>query len=334
VLAATAGAEAVPSYLGGQGGGDATPIRVTTEAPPTTTTTAAPPGSWIADAIANDVANAQTRSAVGPGARTNIGVSACPAPRQDETDAARDAARNFGRPPLMPPGGPVRVLVIGDSLACSVNVGIEPAAAPDVVTRQIAMVGCGVVSDEVYDAKEPYPLSTERCNQIVQGRLYDALQTFRPAVVLWVSTWERMPTVDHDKVLVPGSIIWRAVMRGRMDALYARIREAGARVVIATVAPPAPAGMLHGGRIVSPEFDYRFAIMNDEIRRFAGRHQEGITLIDLAHRLCPDGPQCPAQVDGIEPRHDDGVHFPPVGSAWLTHWMLPALLGPPGQTLG
>jgi hypothetical protein len=53
----------------------------------------------------------------------------------------------------------------------------------------------------------------------------------------------------------------------------------------------------------------------------------------MDHRLCPDGSPCPAVVDGIEPRHDDGVHLPPVGSVWLTRWMLPALLGPPGQTL-
>jgi peptidoglycan/LPS O-acetylase OafA/YrhL len=330
LFAATAGAEAVPSYLGGQGGSDPTPIKVTSEAPPTTTTTAAAPGTRIAAAIANDVANAQTRSAIGPGGRTNIGISVCPEPRRDEIDAAADAARNFGPPPPMPAGGPLRVLVVGDSLACSVNVGLEPAAAPDLVTKQIAMVGCGVVSDEVYDAKEPYPLLTEHCDRIVQGRLYSALQTFRPAVVLWVSSWERMPIVEHDKVFVPGSIAWRAVLRGRMDAVYTRIREAGARVVITTVAPPAPAGMINGGRIVSPEFDYRFGILDDEIRQFAARHQEGVSLVDLDRKLCPDGPQCPAAVDGIEPRHDDGSHFPPVGSAWLTHWMLPTLLAPPG----
>jgi peptidoglycan/LPS O-acetylase OafA/YrhL len=329
LLAATAGAEAIPSYLSG----DSKAIRVATEAPSTTTTTAAPPGSLLAAAIGNDIAHAETRSAIGPGGRTNIGVSGCPEPRRDEIDAARDAAHNFGPPPPMPAGGPLRVLVIGDSLACSVNIGLEPAAAPDLVTKQIAMVGCGVVSDEVYDAKEPYPLYTEQCNRLVQNRLFSALRTFRPNVVLWVSTWERMPTVERDKVFVPGSIAWRAVMRGRMDAVYARIREGGARVVIATVASPAPAGMLHGGRIVSPEFDYRFELMNEEIRAFAARHQEGITLIDLAHKLCPSGPQCPAGIDGIEPRHDDGVHFPAVGSAWLTHWMLPTLLGPPGQTL-
>ena len=67
------------------------------------------------------------------------------------------------------------------------------------------------MSDEVYDAAEPYPLYTEKCNRLVQSRLYNALRTFRPNVVLWVSTWERMPTVEHDKVFVPGSIAWHAV---------------------------------------------------------------------------------------------------------------------------
>jgi hypothetical protein len=225
------------------------------------------------------------------------------------------------------------VLIVGDSLACAVNIGLGPAGAPALVTSQVAMTGCGVVADEVYDTDEPYPRLTENCHRIVQGRIYQALRTFQPKVVLWVSTWERMPTVDHDKVLATGSLAWRAVMRARMDSLYALIRASGARVVIATIAPPAPAGMIGGGRITSPRFDYRFGIMDDEIRQFAARHPDGVSLVDLAQKLCPEGPQCPAVVDGLELRQNDGVHFPPVGSAWFTRWILPTLLGPPGQTL-
>jgi hypothetical protein len=331
LVAATTGASAVPSYLGGPGGAVGKPT--VTTAPPTTTTTAAAPGTQLAAELSSELNAAPIRSEIGPGGRTQIGISACRHPRQDETDAARDAAKNLGHPPSMPPGGPEKVLIVGDSLACAVNIGLEPASAGTVVSDQVAMTGCGVVSDEVYDSEEPYPLLTENCNRIVQGRLYEALRDFKPDVVLWVSTWERMPTVDHDKVLATGSLAWRAVMRNRMDAVYQRIREAGARLVIATIASPAPAALIGGGRIVTPKFDYRFGIMDDEIRQFAARHPEGITLIDLQHKLCPNGGQCPAVVDGLEVRRDDGVHFPPVGSAWFARWMLPTLLGPPGQTL-
>ena len=85
---------------------------------------------------------------------------------------------------------------------------------------------------------------------------------------------------------------------------------------------------------MSPEFDYRFEIMNEEIRAFAGPSPGGHHARRRGAAALPERRRSarPA-VDGIEPRHDDGVHFPPVGSAWLTHWMLPTLLGPPGQTL-
>ena len=321
IVAATAGAESVPSYLAGGG----TPVvklgKPTGPTVTTATTVPLPPA---------DFEGAQTRSALGPGARANIGVSGCPNPRRDELAAARSVARTTGTAPPAQPGGPVRVLVIGDSLACSVNVGLEPAGQPTIVTRQIAMVGCGVVSDEVFDQEEPYPKFTEKCHQIVTSREQDALARFHPNVVLWISTWERFNLVDADKVLTTGSEAWHHALQSRMDAAYALFASTGARVVIATVAPPAPAAMINGGRIVSPKFDWRFASMNGEIEAFAARHRDGVTLVDVARKVCPAGPQCPADVDGIQPRHDDGVHFPPEGSVWLTrNLLLPALLPPP-----
>ncbi|MGZ4691685.1 MAG: acyltransferase family protein [Acidimicrobiia bacterium] len=320
ILASTAGAEPIPSYLAG-GAKPASSLGVKTGSTATTATTAPLPAAVFE--------GAETRSTLGPGSRTNIGVSACPDPRSDELAAARTAARRAGPGPLPQPGGPVRVLVIGDSLACSVNVGLEPAAQPAIVTRQIAMVGCGVVSDEVYAHDDPYPKLTEQCHRIVTGREQDALVRFHPKVVLWISTWERFNLVDQDKVLTTGSEAWHDVLQRRMDAAYAMFAASGARVVITTVAPPAPAALMHGGRVVGPQFDWRFGSLNEAIEEFAARHPDGVTLVDVARKVCPEGLNCPAVVDGFEPRHVDGFHFQPEGAVWLTRWMLPALLTPP-----
>jgi len=56
------------------------------------------------------------------------------------------------------------------------------------------------------------------------------------------------------------------------------------------------------------------------------RHPAGARLVDIAKELCPDGPPCPAEVDGVEPRGLDGAHFDPEGSVWLARWMLPQIL--------
>ena len=49
-------------------------------------------------------------------------------------------------------------------------------------------------------------------------------------------------------------------------------------------------------------------------------------VIDVAKKVCPNGPPCPAHVDGVEPRKLDGAHFDPASSVWLARWMLPRIL--------
>jgi sugar lactone lactonase YvrE len=60
------------------------------------------------------------------------------------------------------------------------------------------------------------------------------------------------------------------------------------------------------------------------LRRFAARHPGRITVIDLARRLCPQGPPCRPVVDGRQPR-PDGAHFDAPGSVWAAHWVLAQL---------
>jgi hypothetical protein len=219
----------------------------------------------------------------------------------------------------------VRVLVVGDSLGCSVAIGLAAAGAPAVAAHEATIVGCGVVSDQVYDEREPFPRGTEHCARYAPVIEQAALSRFRPDVVLWVSTWERMNLVVGDHLVRTGSAAWRAELQRRLELGYRRLAAHGARVAFMTVAAPAPAGMVGGGRIVGPGFDWRFRALNDELARFVAVHP-GTTLVDTARHLCPAGPPCPARVVDIEPRPEDGVHFDSAGSVWLTRWMLPQLL--------
>ena len=50
--------------------------------------------------------------------------------------------------------------------------------------------------------------------------------------------------------------------------------------------------------------------LNALLRRFQARHRGEVTLVDLATKLCPNGPPCPAKVDGLHAR-PDGRHFTP-----------------------
>jgi hypothetical protein len=263
------------------------------------------------------------------GAVGHLGVVACPAPEPDER--AQAAAEVAATGPVAAAGGPVRVLVVGDSLGCSVAVGLGPGGAPVVDMREATIVGCGVVSGQVFDEREPFPSGTERCAAFTAALEQAALDAFRPHVVLWVSTWERFNLVVGDQLVRTGSAAWRAELQRRLELGSRRLTAGGARLVLMTVAAPAPASMLGGGRVVGPGFDWRFRPLNEELTRFAATHP-GTGLVDAAARICPGGPPCPALVDGREPRRGDGVHFHPAGAVWLSRWMLPELLAAPSTS--
>ena len=56
--------------------------------------------------------------------------------------------------------------------------------------------------------------------------------------------------------------------------------------------------------------DDGYVRLNALLRRFAARHTDNVTLVDLAAKLCPSGPPCPERVDGLHAR-PDGRHFTP-----------------------
>jgi peptidoglycan/LPS O-acetylase OafA/YrhL len=311
LVVATAGASTPPSYLGG-GGGLPAPRRIVNIDDST--------GAAAAEGESSPGVNFRTGGAV-----AHLGIVECPPPRADEKQRAAAAVASRGAPPPVPPGGRVRVLVVGDSLGCSIAIGLGPAGAPALEVRQATIVGCGVVSDQVFDEKEPFPRGTENCAYYAPTVEAEAMAEFRPDLVLWISTWERFPLVVGDRLLRTGTPAWSRELQHRLEKGYRRLTKDGARLAFVTVAPPAPASMLDGGRIVSPEFDYRFPAMNAELLRFVATHPD-TRLIDVATKVCPHGAPCPTSVGHAEPRHGDGVHFQPQGAVWLTRWMLPQLL--------
>ncbi len=314
LVAGTVGATSPPSYIGGAGGAATTP---STRASQVRTVT---PGAGSGELTASPGVDFRTGGAVAP-----LGIVNCPPPRTDERQGASDAVKKSGAAPKPRPGGPLKVLVVGDSLGCSVAVGLGPAGAPAIVAQQATIVGCGVVSDQVFDEAEPFPRGTENCPRLVSDLESRALARFRPDLVLWVSTWERFNLVEGNHLLPTGSEAWKQELQRRLTAGYQRLTAEGARLAFVTVAAPAPASMINGGRIVSPRFDWRFPAMDKQLALFVAAHPD-TRVIDVAAKLCPHGAPCPSKVDGAEPRNGDGVHFDPPGSVWLARWMLPKIL--------
>jgi lysophospholipase L1-like esterase len=104
-----------------------------------------------------------------------------------------------------------------------------------------------------------------------------------------------------------------------------RVTRRGAHVVIATQPPPV-AGLfitLNDDEMAAQQ--EAFARLNVQLLKFAGRHPDDVTLVDLAGKVCPGDPPCPLRVDGIKVRPLDGGHFSPQAAVWLSKWLLPTL---------
>jgi hypothetical protein len=107
----------------------------------------------------------------------------------------------------------------------------------------------------------------------------------------------------------------------RMDAALARLTAGGAHVVMITEAAPAP-NPAQGTQTTSIKADDDgYARLNALLARFQARHADQVTLVDLASKLCPSGPPCPAVVDGLHAR-PDGRHFTPTAATWAARYIL------------
>jgi peptidoglycan/LPS O-acetylase OafA/YrhL len=247
----------------------------------------------------------------------------CGAPRAEEAAQARARLR-ADHPHRLPAGlRDQRILLVGDSTACSLWPGLRAVGnANGMTTAQAAVFGCGVASGEIATTRnEQITPHSERCPQLVDDALRAELPKARPDVVIWMSVWEKSDVVEDGRTLVNGTPAGDKVMLARMDEALRRLTLGNAHVVLVTAPAPAPndaQGTQNTSNAVDDASYRRLASIN---RRFAKRHPDRVTLVDLGTQLCPQGPPCPEIVRGERVR-PDGRHFTPGAAAHYSEWLL------------
>jgi len=251
----------------------------------------------------------------------------CGTPRANETREAEATARRLGAPGARDSGSRLRVLLLGDSTACSLFPGLVAAGhqvGADVA--QASVFGCGVASGQITTTRhEQITLHSERCPEMVDPDVRHGIEKLKPNVVLWMSIWEKSDLLRNGKVLVSGTKAGDHEILRRMDSALTRVTAGGAKVVMVTEAAPAPNDAQGTNNTSNKIDDAGYARLNNIQRRFAAQHRDKVVLVDLASRVCPGGPPCPAEVDGIRLR-PDGRHFTPEAAAIEAHWLLPKLV--------
>ena len=216
-----------------------------------------------------------------------------------------------------------RVLLVGDSTACSLWPGLNAVGnAVGMATYQGAVFGCGIASGEITTTRnESITPHSSRCAALVSWALPNALARARPTVVLWMSAWEKSDLVVGGHTVVANTPQWEAEIMSRMDGAVALLTAGGARAVVVTEAAPAPNPAQRSETTDPKADDAGYVRLNALLRRFQARHPDKVTLADLATKLCRSGPPCPALVAGTQPR-PDGRHFTPAAATWAARWLL------------
>lgn len=321
VLASSTGATAAPSYLSGS----QTPV-FDYAGPPATPPSSVPaaPGPTTPKAKLPTVSFTPPK----PNFIWALGDPLfCGTPRPSETKEALTEARKLG-PPAVPSSAPnLKILILGDSTACSLFPGMKAVGdeAGESVA-QAAVFGCGMASGQITTTRgEQITPHSERCPQMVEAAQVPALAQMRPDVVIWMSLWEKSDMVANGKTLVSGTAAGDAEMLRRMNADLARVTAYGAKVVLVSIAAPAPNDAETTNDVNKSVDDASYARLDAINTRFVSMHPDQVTLVDLAHHLCPSGPPCPETVDGIRTR-PDGRHFTPTAAALESQWLLPRVV--------
>jgi peptidoglycan/LPS O-acetylase OafA/YrhL len=269
-------------------------------------------------------APAVPRSESPPVSRVDKEVAASPpsAPSIAAGPTTTTATTNTTTPIVPIATGPVRVLVVGDSTAEALGVGLVgwAAANPQLAEVRLAVSpGCGFVRGGEVASDEDVPFG-ERCDGILEDVVPTTLVEFRPDVVLLLSTSRDL--LDRRWSDAEGTIDpFDERYRQRLDRDYDRIADlitsAGATALFVRAPLVDPYWLGRETMFNDPD---RRAIVDAAMERLAVA-RTAVSVLDLRAWV---------EANGLAGSHDarpDGVHWAPEAAFDLAQgWLGPTLL--------
>jgi hypothetical protein len=216
-----------------------------------------------------------------------------------------------------------RVAFMGDSVALSLSDTLAAEMGKDGVAFQTtARVGCGMIGVPVlYSGTNQVIPWSPGCASVFPQYVRDVLNQGPPDAVLWLSTWETGDVLVNGQALRFGTKAFDDWMLSDFDAVRQQVVAHGARLVFITNAPNAP----NPKRVIKPEDSAKFEHLNDLYYEFAALHPDSVAVADLEALVCVGGPPCPAVVDGVTLRPNDGGHYENGGAEWVAPRLVPLI---------
>lgn len=233
-------------------------------------------------------------------------------------------------------GPPVKVLVVGDSVAWRLGFAMlasQPQESYDVNIDNGAIVGCGVLRSTAYEAGGTRIPETRECNtssppsEQWPAQWKGDLAQFRPdVVVLLAGRWEVSERLIGGRWMHIGEPAFDGELRKSLEQAVQVGTSTGALMVLMT-SPCFDSGEQDDGQPWPEDSAARLAAYNDTVRQVAAEHATTVQLDDLGGQLCPGG-VFTTTFDGVQVRDGDGVHIEPTAAAgeWLDARVLPQVV--------
>ena len=232
-------------------------------------------------------------------------------------------------PPTIPPAkagaaGPVKALMIGDSVAFTLGRGFEHVDNSGVVLWDRSQLGCGFLpADQVKMGGEV----SDNASACISRLDYwmPSVDQFQPDVVIMlVGAWDILDRKIDGQWYRPGTVEYDRLFLSELDRDSAALTAGGRKLVVLTTPFFSRPELLTTGQDWSEYDPWRVDRINALYRDFLVDHPGRFTLVDLNKKISPHG-RFTDTVDGI-PVRGDGVHFTQEGAAWVDKWLAPQIV--------
>ena len=250
--------------------------------------------------------------------------------------SAAEASGTFRSSVTATSGPPVRVAVLGDSVAWRLGFALQtaqPQQTYDVDIDNGAIVACGVLRSTEYRSHGVAdPMATQCNTSSPTSSQWPAQWTgnvsqFRPNVVaILAGRWEVMDRLIDGTWSHIGQPAFDLQVRRALEQAVQVASSDGAYVVLMT-APCYDSGEQPDGTSWPEDGAARLDRYNQLLRQVAAEHPATVRVEDFGAMLCPGG-VFTADRNGVQIRDGDGVHIVPTPAAgqWLAAHVLPTIV--------
>ncbi len=223
---------------------------------------------------------------------------------------------------------PVRVMIVGDSVALTLGRGLErwADATGSAQVWNLARRWCGIGRYAYRALGQGIESPGSSCDDWAE-RWREDVEEYDPDTVVILSTiWEiierRMP--EWSDFIAPGDPVYDEWITSEYAEAVDVLTERGARVV--WMALPCTRDDAAGQSLIE---HFNASILPDLVRR----RPRQVALVDLHARACPNG-EFTDTLGGLDGARPDGVHFSETGADWAAGWLMPMLTGGAGRQVG